>query len=142
VLSSAPSALAQAPGEGNAETPIQAVQKVCTACHGLEVVTDTPKDYDAWHLTVQQMIDRGASGTQDEFGLIMQYLFENMTTVDVNQADAETLETVLHATPDQAAAIIARRQKRPFKDLAELEGAIQGLDHPLLASKKRMIFFQ
>ena len=141
VLSSAPSAVGQTP-EGGAETPVQAVQKVCTGCHSLEIVMDTPKDYDAWHDTVQSMIDRGATGTQDEFGLVMQFLFENMTPVDVNHGDAETLEAVLHASPAQAEAIIARRQKRPFKDLADLEAAIQGLNHSALDAKKRMIFFQ
>jgi competence protein ComEA len=142
VLSSAPSALGQTPSGGGTETPIQAVQKICTGCHSLEIVMDTPKDYDAWHDTVQSMIDRGANGTQEEFGLVMQFLFENMTPVDVNHADAETLEAVLHASPAQAQAIIDRRQKRPFKDLADLEAGIQGLDHAALDAKKRMIFFQ
>lgn len=126
----------------DAETPEQAVKNVCTACHSLEIVMDTPKDYDAWHDTVQAMIDRGASGTQDEFGLVMQFLFENMTTVDVNSADAESLGTVLHATPDQVSAILARREKRPFKDLRDLEAAVPGLNRTLLGAKKRMIFFR
>ena len=47
------------------------------------------------------------------------------------QFDATTLE-----------AIVARRATRPFKDLAELEKAVPGLDAKLLESKKRMIFFQ
>jgi hypothetical protein len=127
---------------GAAETPEQAVRKVCTGCHGLEIVMDTPKDYDAWHDTVQKMIDHGANGTADEYGLIMQFLFKNMTVVDINHADAETLGTVLHASPAAVAAIIARRRKRPFKDLADLETAVGGLNRSFLEAKKRMIFFQ
>ncbi|MCP5412637.1 MAG: helix-hairpin-helix domain-containing protein [Alphaproteobacteria bacterium] len=125
-----------------ATTPEQAIGKVCTSCHGLEVVMDTPRDYNAWHDTVQSMIDRGANGTQDEFGLVMEFLFENMTPVDVNHGDAEALQAVLHATPEQAAAIIAHRKKRPFKDLADLKAAVPGLNGSLLDAKKRMIFFQ
>lgn len=128
--------------ESEASTPDGAVLKVCTACHGIEIVTDTPKDYDAWHDTVQQMIDRGAKGTPEEFDLVMQYLYENMTTVDVNHADAESLGVILHAPPAAVAAIIARRKAQPFKSLAELETAVPGLDRAALEAKKRMIFFQ
>src|SRR5579872_5527398 len=125
-----------------AQTPQAAAVKVCSGCHTMQLVMDTPKDYDAWHDTVQSMIDRGAQGTTEEFDLVMQFLFENMTTVDINHADQETLATVLHTVPLAADAIIARRNIKPFKDLSELEDAIPGLDRKLLESKKRMIFFQ
>jgi hypothetical protein len=125
-----------------ATTPEAAVVKVCAGCHGMQLVTDTPRDYDTWHDTVQKMIDRGARGTPEEFDLVMDYLFQNMTPIDVNHADVETLRAVLHASQTAAEAIVVRRTSRPFKDLAELEGAIQGLDKIMLEAKKRMIFFQ
>ena len=108
----------------------------------MQLVTDTPRDYDAWHETVQNRIDRGARGTQEEFGLVMDYLFQNMTPVDVNHADADMLMGVLHSDEKTAQAIIARRTKRPFKDLADLVKSVPSLDRALLESKKRMIFFQ
>jgi DNA uptake protein ComE-like DNA-binding protein len=108
----------------------------------MQIVMDTPKDIDAWHDTVQSMLDRGAQATPEELDLVMEFLFENMTTVDVNHADAETLMTVLRAPQAAVDAIMARRQTRPFKDLAELEKAVPGLDRALLDSKKRMIYFQ
>jgi hypothetical protein len=125
-----------------ATTPGGAVDKVCTACHGLEIVMDTPKDYDGWHDTVQEMIDRGAGGTPAEFDLVMQWLYQNMTTVDVNHADEDTLAATLHASPAAVAAIVARRKSQPFKNLADLETSIPGLDKAVLDAKKRMIFFQ
>src|SRR6184192_2349240 len=102
-----------------ATSPEAAMVKVCSACHAMQIVMDTPKDYDAWHDTIQSMIDRGARGTPGEFDLVMQFLFQNMTTVDVNHADSETLMTVLHAPQAVADAIVARRASRPFKDLAD-----------------------
>lgn len=132
----------QSGGEHEARSPREAVVKVCTRCHGMELVLDTPRDYDAWHDTVQEMIDRGATGSPAELDLVMEYLFENVTTIDVNHADAETLGAVLHASPKAVASIIARREKHPFKDLADLEAAVPSLDRDLLKSKKRMIFFQ
>src|SRR5665213_1745391 len=66
-----------------ARTPAGAVYKVCNGCHSTEVMMGTPKDYNDWHDTVQRMIDRGAIGTPEEFDLVMQFLYENLTTVDV-----------------------------------------------------------
>lgn len=103
---------------------------------------DTPKDYDAWHDTVQEMVDRGAKGSPEEFDLVMQWLYQNMTTVDVNHADEDTLAATLHASPPAVAAIVARRKSQPFKNLADLEASIPGLDRAALDAKKRMIFFQ
>jgi hypothetical protein len=123
-------------------TPEAAAVKICSACHGMEMVTDTPRDYDAWHDTVQKMIDRGARGTPEEFDLVMDFLFQNVTPIDVNHADAETLMAILHTSQTTAQAIIARRTSQPFKDIADLEKTIPGLDSGLLEGKKRMIFFQ
>ena len=129
-------------GKAGTQTPQGVTARICSGCHALQIVTDTPKDFDAWHDTVQSMIDRCAQGTPEEFELVMQYLFENMTTVDINHADQEALATVLHTSTATADAIIARRGTRPFESLNELEGAVPGLDRALLDSKKRMIFFQ
>ena len=128
--------------ETEATTPQGAATKICSACHSLQIVMDTPKDYDGWHDTVQAMIDRGARGTPEEFDLVMQFLFENMTSVDVNHADAETLMATLNAPQAAVDAIIARRASRPFKNLTELETSVPGLDRARLEAKKRMIFFQ
>jgi hypothetical protein len=125
-----------------ATTPETAVVKICSACHGMQMVTDTPRDYDAWHDTVQKMIDRGARGTPEEFDLVMDFLFQNVTPIDVNHADAETLMAILHTSQEAAQTIITRRAARPFADLADLENAVPSLDRAQLEGKKRMIFFQ
>jgi hypothetical protein len=124
-----------------ATTPESAAVKICSSCHGMQMVTDTPRDYDAWHDTVQKMIDRGARGTPEEFDLVMDFLFQNVTPIDVNHADQESLMAILHTSQQTAEAIITRRASRPFKDLADLE-KVPGLDKSLLEGKKRMIFFQ
>ena len=135
-------ALPAAGQQSEATTPQAAAVKICTSCHGMQMVTDTPRDIDAWHDTVQKMIDRGARGPPEEFDLVMDFLYQNVTPVDVNHADPDMLMAVLHAPQSAADAIVARRQSRPFKDLADLESAVPGLDRALLDSKKRMIFFQ
>jgi hypothetical protein len=139
LLLAAPSAFGQAT---EATTPEAAAVKICSSCHGMQMVTDTPRDYDAWHDTVQKMIDRGARGTPEEFDLVMDFLFQNVTPIDVNHADQESLMAILHTSQAAAQTIMTRRTQRPFKDLAELENAVPALDKGVLEAKKRMIFFQ
>jgi len=134
--------LAASPVFGQATgTPESAAVKICSSCHGMQMVTDTPRDYDAWHDTVQKMIDRGARGTPEEFDLVMDFLFQNVTPIDVNHADQESLMAILHTSQQTAETIITRRASRPFKDLADLE-KVPNLDKSVLEGKKRMIFFQ
>src|ERR1700733_2490870 len=86
----------------------QSLKTVCAQCHDLQVVTDTPMSYDAWHDTVQTMIDRGASGTDQQLDEIMDYLHRTLTTIKVNTADADELQTVLNVPETAAQAIIKR----------------------------------
>ena len=128
-------------GEPPAKTPAGAFNKVCSGCHSTELPRKKlDMDMDAWQQTAQHMVDNGAVGTPEEFDLVMQYLFENLTMVDVNHADAETLEAVLPAPAGTVAAIIARRTHQPFKTLDELE-SIRGLNAAALEAKKRLIVF-
>jgi len=61
--------LAQAPNAGRA-----ALQKVCGACHSVEIVTAHGRTRAQWQENIQSMIARGAKGTEDEFKLVLDYL--------------------------------------------------------------------
>ncbi len=97
--------------------------------------------YDAWHDTVQTMIDRGASGTDQQLDDIMDYLHRTLTTINVNAADADELETVLNVPETAAQAIIARRSTQKFAGLADLK-SVPGVDASTVDSKARLIFFK
>jgi competence protein ComEA len=118
----------------------QSLKAVCTKCHNLQLVTDTPRSYDDWHDTVQQMVDRGASGTDEQFDDIMDYLHRTITTINVNTAVAEELEIVLKVPDTTAQAIIARRSTQKFTGLADLK-SVPGVDAPTVDAKARLIFF-
>jgi competence protein ComEA len=119
----------------------QSVKAVCAKCHTLQIVMDTPMSYDAWHETVQTMVDRGASGTEEQFEEVMDYLHRTMTTINVNTADGGELEIVLNVSQTAAQAIIARRSRKKFTDLADLK-SVAGVDAPTVDSKARLIFFK
>ena len=119
----------------------RSLKAVCASCHNLQIVMDTPMSYDAWHDTVQNMIDRGATGTDQQFADVMDYLHRTMTTIDVNTADADELEIVLHVPKRTAQAILARRRTQKFTSLTDLE-SIPGVKAFTVEVKARLIFFK
>ena len=124
------------------EMEARSLQAVCASqCHGIQIVMDTPMSYDAWHETVQKMLDRGAVATDDQLQDIMDYLHQTMTRIDINGADAQEIEIVLNVSPQQAQAIVARRTAKKFRDLADLK-SVSGLDAAALDAKARLISFQ
>jgi Helix-hairpin-helix motif len=119
----------------------KSLKAVCGTCHNLQIVMDTPRSLEEWRETMQKMVDRGASGTDDQYDDIFDFLHRTMTTIDVNSAEAQELATVLGVPDSTAARIIARRLARKFSDLADLK-TVAGIDAHSLDAKARMIYFQ
>jgi competence protein ComEA len=119
----------------------RSLKAVCARCHNLQIVMDTPMSYDAWHDTVQTMMDRGATGTDQQFADVMDYLHQTMTTIDVNTADLDELQIVLHVPHATAQAILARRSTQKFTSLADLE-SVPGVEASTVEAKARLIFFK
>jgi competence protein ComEA len=119
----------------------QSLKAVCANCHNLQIVMDTPMSYDDWHETVQKMVDRGASGTDEQFDDIMDYLHRTMTTINVNTAPVDELKIVLDVSETTAQAIIARRSTQKFTGLTDLK-SVPGVDAPTVDAKARLIFFK
>jgi len=118
----------------------QSVITVCARCHDMQIVMDTPRSYDAWHDTVQKMVDLGAKGTDEQYDDVMDFLHRTMTTIDVNSADPDELEIVLNTSETTAQAIVARRRTKKITGLADLK-SIPGIDASTVDSKARLIFF-
>ena len=95
---------------------------------------------DAWHDTVQSMIDRGAQGTDEQLDDVMDYLHRNLTTINVNEADTAELAIVLEVPDAVAKAIVTRRKSHRFQNLQDL-GTVRGLDRAALERKSKQLFF-
>ncbi len=119
----------------------QSLKAVCARCHNLELVTDTPRSYEEWQDTIQQMVDRGAKGTDAQFGDILDLLHRTQTTINVNTAEASELQIVLDIPDAVTAAIIERRSKQPFTGLEDLK-TVQGLDPTAVDARAKLIFFK
>jgi hypothetical protein len=60
------------PGEGKA-----IVERTCVSCHALKVVTAKRASKEQWATLVDQMISRGADLSDDEIGIVVDYLGKN-----------------------------------------------------------------
>jgi mono/diheme cytochrome c family protein len=70
-------ALLWTPAAGFAQPPAAqraAFQKVCGACHAVEIATTQRRTRSEWQENINSMIARGAKGTDDELALILEYL--------------------------------------------------------------------
>ena len=59
-------------GRGKAE-----FKRICGDCHDVAIVTKLRLNADRWTGLVDDMVSRGAQGTQDEFDRISKYLAKN-----------------------------------------------------------------
>ena len=125
-------------GRGRNET-----QRICGQCHGVEMATKLRMSEERWAGVVDDMVSRGAQGTQDEFDRIARYLGTNFgadTKLAINKLSAKEL-TAAGIPQDAAATIVAGREKNgPYKTWQDLE-KVPGLDLKTLEARKDSIDF-
>jgi len=51
--------------------------RVCSGCHGMESIVRAKRTKERWAETVDDMVSRGAKGTDEEFDQIVEYLTAN-----------------------------------------------------------------
>src|SRR4051794_39000071 len=89
------------PGPGKAT-----FHRMCTQCHGLEGIVRSKMTKDRWATIVDDMMSRGAKGTDEEVEQVIDYLAANFSRkLNVNKATASDF-TALGLTPDEAQAVI------------------------------------
>lgn len=115
-------------------------QKVCGACHAASMIKDLRTEAE-WADTVDQMIEIGAKGTSEQFGLVMHYLVRNLTKVNVNTGTAVEIAPVLDIPETVAQAIVEfRGQHGAFKTLDDLKKVPGVSEAKLIARKDRIAF--
>jgi len=119
---------------------LQAVQAVCGRCHTTALFINETRSWDRWNDVFAAMTQRGASGTEEQLARVTSYFLENLTLVNVNTSPADELAWVLGVPDDVAEAIIARRERQPFANIAELR-AVPGVDAAKLEKRKSRILF-
>jgi|SRR5438034_4385064 competence protein ComEA len=138
------------PGKGKA-----IVQRTCSHCHALKVVTSKRATKDQWSALVDQMVSRGADLSDDEIDIVVDYLAKNFGAaktsppssqtaeqmVNVNQASAAELAALLNLSSEQSQAIVAYRDKNgKFNDWHDL-ASVPGVQASAIESKKDKLQF-
>jgi len=69
----------------------EVVQRMCTQCHSLSVVTGQRMSREHWAAQVEDMVNRGAKGSRADVDLVIQYLsaFYGSTTTGTNSNAGE-----------------------------------------------------
>jgi competence protein ComEA len=129
-------------GPGKATT-----EKVCGACHGAELVIGRQETREGWAAIVNEMVQRGAVGTDDELYEVVDYLAKNFSKtspvvkINVNKATAKDLEKALRISEEQAAAVVHwREEKGDFKSVEELE-KVPGVEAAKIEAAKNRLSF-
>jgi competence protein ComEA len=128
-------------GPGKAVT-----ERMCKPCHGLENVVREKRTKDRWADIVDDMVSRGAQGTDAEIDQVIDYLTANFganaaRTINVNKASASELNTALGLSTTDADAIVHHRaEKGAFKSIQDLM-KVPGIDVKKIESVQNRIEF-
>jgi competence ComEA-like helix-hairpin-helix protein len=125
---------------GDPNPDLQAVQAVCGRCHITAVFLKKPRSWDRWNDVFADMTQRGANGTDEQLERVTRYFLENLTLVNVNTSGAEELTGVLGVSDEVAQAVIARRQRQRFANIAQLR-AVPGVNADKLEERTSRILF-
>lgn len=121
-----------------------AVGKVCTACHNTDSIRKQRLAREQWSDKMDDMVDRGAKGTDDELMAVLDYLTQNFgkdSKMYVNTAPYGELKSVLGLTNEETEAILAyRKQNGNFQQWRDLL-KVAGLDPKKIEAKKDLLVF-
>ena len=121
-----------------------ALLKVCGSCHQAERSASVRLTREGWEEVIADMIKRGAKGTDEEFGAVLEYLAahflgEAARPLNINRATNIELESVAGLTRKEAAAVLAHLDKIGVcKSLDELK-KVPGLDYKKIEARKDFI---
>lgn len=117
----------------------------CTKCHSITNITGQHKDRDGWTATITKMVGYGATGSDEDFQAILDYVTKNYGLdsagaaapapaataahkIAVNTEPATQLATDLGLTDDESKALVAYRDKNGnFKTIDDLK-KVPGVD--------------
>lgn len=115
--------------------------KICGQCHAADILLGVGKSRDGWAATVDDMVAKGATGSDEELQEIVTYLSKNFGKVNVNTATLKDLKEKLDLSSKEAQAILDYREAHgTFKSWADLK-KVPDVDIARLEAKKDKVAF-
>ncbi len=135
-----PSGQAAGQGEARPEPPPE-FTKLCVRCHPSDKVVEGRRYKTQWDQVLEQMVARGATGTDEEFDIVFDYLVAQFGRVAINTAPADEIAEILHLDGGLAQTIVQQRAKNgPFADFEALT-AVPGVPVEELTKLRDAIVF-
>ena len=128
-------------GPGKAQT-----LNLCGTCHEAAKATSVKLTREGWVETIDRMKAFGASGSDEDFAAVLEYLATHfkgdvVRPLDMNTAEAIDLESVLQLLRRESKAVLDYRAKRgPFTSLDDLKGLDAAIFKKIEAKKDRIVF--
>lgn len=125
------------PGKGQ-----EIVLRMCSNCHELDAITTSKMSKKRWTSLVDDMVSKGAEGTDAEVEIVIGYLSRNFgQPVNINTSTAKQIEAGLSFTAAESELLVKyRTEKGPLKTFADLL-KVPGLNAALLDEQKKNILF-
>ena len=134
------------------------VERMCKKCHTLDAITKARLTAERWGEVVEDMISRGAEGSDEEFDQVVEYLVKNfgrnkpspgdaktaapaLEKIRVNKAGAKELVAALGFSAEDAEAVTRYREKNgDFKEWQDLL-KVSGIDKKKVEDNKDRLEF-
>ena len=115
--------------------------QICGDCHDADRIVSKRRTKMEWQDIINQMIDKGAAGTGDDFEAVYGFLQRHYGKVYVNTAPSAEIATVLGLSSTDADNLVAyRKTNGPFADLDALK-KVPGIDTKQLDDHKDAVAF-
>ena len=128
-------------GPGKAQT-----LNLCGTCHEAAKATSVKLTREGWIETIDRMKAFGATGSDEDFAAVLEYLATHFKgdvarPLDMNTAESIDLESVLQLLRRESKVVLDYRAKRgPFKSLDDLKGLDAAIFKKIEAKKDRIVF--
>lgn len=143
-LAGTPATLAarQAPMGGDPNDPaIPVFAQTCIKCHDGARILAARRTKMEWEEIIKKMIEKGATGSGDEFETVYDYLVRTYGKAYVNTAPAAEIAQALNLSEKDADAIVAYRTANgPFADPDAIK-KVPGIDVKVLDAHVDAIAF-
>jgi competence protein ComEA len=118
------------------------VRRMCVNCHGPEQITTEKYTKKRWREVVDDMVSRGAEGSDEDVAAVVSYLSRNFgKPVNINTSTAKDIENGLSFSAAQSEALVRYRSANgPFKTYDDLL-KVPGIDAKLLDEQRKNILF-
>lgn len=125
-----------------ADDPVNELfMQTCNRCHDAARITALRRTKTEWEEVINKMIERGATGSEEDFMTVFGFLRRHYGKVYINTAPTEEITTTLGLTNKDAEAIVAfRKSNGNFADLDAVK-KVPNIDVKVLEDHKDAIAF-